>query len=366
MADFLQYFHSFARENGLTPDPQQENAAHALNNLWTALNRPSKKLWFKKQELPKGLYFWGGVGRGKTMMMDLFFEMIPVPAKRRVHFNIFMLDVQKSLKELRDQGKGRDPLPIVAADIAKDCTLLCFDEFQVYDIADAMILAGLFDALFKEGVTVVATSNVAPENLYKGGLQRARFLPFIDILKSRMNIVHLDNNVDYRQQALRDDGVYFWPAFQGGSEKMAALFHKLTAPQEGKPEILPINKTRQLPVDMAADGCAWVTFYELCEKPRAAADYKKLAESYHTIFLDHVPRMGYDRRNEAKRFILLIDTLYDNGNRLIISAATTPDKLYTEGDHAFEFERTISRLLEMQGEAYLSKTQPLKIAITPS
>lgn len=364
MTDFLAHFHRFARDKGLTPDPQQEKAAQALNALWESLTQPTKKSWFKKSTVQKGLYFWGGVGRGKTMMMDLFFDKIPVAEKRRVHFNIFMLDVQKSLKDLRDQGKGKDPLPIVAANIAKDCTLLCFDEFQVYDIADAMILAGLFDALFKHSVTVVATSNVAPENLYKNGLQRARFLPFIDILKAHMTIVQLDNQVDYRQQALRENGVYFWPSFQGGSERMADLFEKLIAPQTAKPEILAINKTRELLVDKAADGCAWVTFYELCEKPRAAADYKKLAETYHTIFLDHVPRMGYDRRNEAKRFILLIDTLYDNGNRLILSAASTPDKLYTEGDHAFEFERTISRLLEMQGEAYLSKTKPLKFAIT--
>jgi len=362
MTNFLHHFQRFASENGLIPDSQQENVAGMLNDLWEALkNSPPQKSWFKKQDEPKGLYIWGGVGRGKTMMMDLFFERVPVPAKHRVHFNMFMLDVQNSLKYLRDQGRGKDPLPVVAADIAKNCVLLCFDEFQVYDIADAMILSGLFDALFKEGVTIVATSNLSPENLYKGGLQRARFLPFIDILKAHMKIVHLDNHIDYRQQNLRGDGVYFWPAFQGGSERMAELFRKLTAPNEGKAESLTINKTRTLAIDRAACGCAWVTFHELCEQPRAAEDYKRLSESYHTVFLDHVPRMGYDRRNEAKRFILLIDTLYDNDNRLIVSAATTPDKLYIEGDHGFEFERTISRLLEMQGDAYLAKTQSLKL-----
>lgn len=364
MADFIHHFQTFARQNDLNPDPQQDKTAAALDALWGQLTKPSKKLWFKKTPMPKGLYIWGGVGRGKTMIMDLFYETIPLDKKCRVHFNIFMLDVQNSLKILREDGKGKNPLPIVAAEIAENCGLLCFDEFQVYDIADAMILAGLFDALFKAGVTVIATSNVAPENLYKDGLQRARFLPFIDILQKRMNIIHLDSNKDYRQQALRENGVYFYPASQGGTEKMNDLFHKLIAPHEADVETIQINKTRQLPILKAADGNGWVSFSELCEKPRAAADYKKLAEHYHTVFIDHVPRMGYDRRNEIKRFILLIDTLYDNGNRVVISADTPPDKLYSEGDHSFEFQRTISRLLEMQGEAYLSKTASHKFATT--
>ena len=331
---------------------------HALDELWRVLVKPQKKSLFSKKAKPiMGLYVWGGVGRGKTMIMDLFFEAIPIDQKRRVHFNLFMLDVHNSIKILREDGKGKDPLPQIAREIAQNCRLLCFDEFQVYDIADAMVLAELFTALFREGVVVVATSNVAPDNLYKDGLQRTRFLPFIPLVKKHMTVIHLDSGIDYRQQALRDNGTYFIQE----EARMRHLFEQLVAPHKAVAKTLNV-KGRTLPIEKAVDGMAWLPFSELCEKPRAAADYQAVSNVYNTIFINDVPRMGYDRRNEAKRFILLIDTLYDAGRRVVINAEIEPQMLYHGDHHAFEFERTISRLLEMQGEEYLLKTEKSKIA----
>jgi cell division protein ZapE len=262
-----------------------------------------------------------------------------------------MLDVHNSVKILREGGQGKDPLAQIAKDIAKNTRLLCFDEFQVYDIADAMVLSELFKSLFDHGVIIITTSNVAPDDLYKDGLQRARFEPFIPLVKKAMDVVHLDSNTDYRQQALNDEGTYFIER----ETDMRHLYDKLVNGKKAPSDTLKV-KGRKLPIEMALDGIAWTDFTEMCEKPRAAEDYKALCEAYHTVFLNLVPRMGYDRRNEAKRFILLIDTLYDAGMKLVINAEVAPQKLYHGKHHAFEFERTISRLLEMQGEEYLLRT----------
>ena len=361
LTDFKEIFQSFANKKKLNPDPMQDQAVEWLNKLYLELLKPVKKSWFGggKQHLIKGLYLWGGVGRGKTMIMDLFYDAIPFEEKCRVHFNIFMLDIHNSIRMLREDGKGRDPLPQISKDIADKVRVLCFDEFQVYDIADAMVLAELFRCLFRDGVTVIATSNVSPDDLYKDGLQRSRFLPFIDVIKKHMDVLHLDSPIDYRQQAIRDDGVYFIHA----ESRMAALFEKLTFPCEPKKEIVEI-KQRNLPVEKSCNGHGWLEFSELCEKPRGAADYKALSQIYHTIFINNVPRMGYDRRNEVKRYILLIDTLYDANIRLVINAEAEPKDLYSGQDHAFEFERTISRMLEMQGENYLKKIQEKTISKT--
>jgi len=348
---FKTIFQKFKHDKRLHDDPMQDAMVDALNGIFTTLSKPTKKSWFGKASKTKGLYIHGGVGRGKTMTMDLFYDALSMTEKRRVHFNVFMLDVHNSMKLLREDGNIADPLTVIAKDIASKIRVLCFDEFQVYDIADAMLLSGLFRTLFAEGVTVIATSNVAPDDLYKGGLQRARFEPFIPLVKSHMDVLHLDSPTDYRQQAIREDGVYFI----GQEDKMQRLFDKLTAPHAPQPATLTIKK-RDLPMEKSVGDFAWVSFNELCEKPRAAADYKGLADAYNTIFLNNVPRMGYDRRNEAKRFILLIDTLYDAGKRLVINAENAPHNLYDGKDHAFEFERTISRLLEMQGEEYLLTT----------
>lgn len=351
MADFKSIFQSFKKEKSLHDDPMQDLMVLALDKLYAELQKPTKKSWFSKAKKLKGLYIHGGVGRGKTMIMDLFFQSLPIVKKRRVHFNIFMLDVHNSVKILREDGQGENPLQKIAAEIAGSVRVLCFDEFQVYDIADAMVLSELFRFLFEKNVSVIATSNVAPDDLYKDGLQRARFLPFIPLVKKHMDVLHLDSPTDYRQQAVRDDGVYFIQ----DEVRMQALFEKLIFPN--KPQSNEVSvKGRRIPIEKSVDGFCWVEFSELCEKPRAAVDYKALADAYETIFLNNVPRMGYDRRNECKRFILLIDTLYDAGKRLVINAETEPQKLYDGKDHAFEFERTISRLLEMQGEEYLLTT----------
>lgn len=348
MADFKLIFQSFKKEKSLHDDPMQDRMVVALERLYVDLQKPIKKSWFSESKYLNGLYIHGGVGRGKTMIMDLFFQSLPITEKRRVHFNIFMLDVHNSIQILREDGQGENPLQKIAAEIAQSVRVLCFDEFQVYDIADAMVLSELFKVLFAKGVTVIATSNVAPDDLYKGGLQRSRFEPFIPLVKKYMDVLHLDSPTDYRQQALNDDGVYFI----GHEDRMAGLFDKLTAPHKPKPATLKIKK-RDLPIEKSVGTFAWVTFNELCEKPRAASDYKGLADAYDTIFINNVPRMGYDRRNEAKRFILLIDTLYDLRKRVVVNAEKIPQDLYEGKDHAFEFQRTISRLLEMQGEEYL-------------
>ena len=351
MTDFVNHFQTYAIDNGFEPDPFQIDLAKRLDDVATQLQNPSKPSWFKKTPLVKGLYIWGGVGRGKTMMMDLFYRFVSMDEKRRVHFNIFMIDVHNTIGLLREKGQGKDPLKTIAADIADKTKLLCFDEFQVYDIADAMVLDGLFSELFKRGVTVVATSNVAPDLLYKDGLQRARFLPFIDVVKSSMNVVHIDSPNDYRQQAIDENGVYFVHDTNG----FDLMFLKLTNHANTEPFHVDV-RGRHIQIRKSFDGVCMVEFSELCEKPRAAADYQALSNQYHTVFLSRVPRMGYDRRNELKRFILLIDTLYDAQIRLVIDAEAVPIKLYTGKDHAFEFERTISRLTEMQGADYLSKT----------
>ena len=351
MADFKTIFQTFAKEKELNPDPMQDEAVMMLSDIAHALENPMKKSWFSKSKSTKGLYIWGGVGRGKTMIMDLFCQSINIPKKRRVHFNIFMLDVHNNIQLLRESGQGANPLQQIAQEISQSVRLLCFDEFQIYDIADAMVLSELFRELFRLNVTVVATSNVAPEELYKDGLQRSRFLPFIPLIKNNMAVLNLDSGLDYRQQALRDNGTYFIQA----EDHMLKLFNALISPNIPKESMVKV-KGRNVPIEKSANNFAWVNFSELCEKPRAAADYQALCNAYQTIFINGVPRMGYDRRNEAKRFILLIDTIYDAGKRLVINAGAEPIKLYNGKDHAFEFERTISRLLEMQGEEYLLRT----------
>lgn len=358
MTDFKQLFQQFTIEKKLNRDQAQLNVVDALNTIYLDLLRPQKKSWFGlgRAKPVKGLYVWGGVGRGKTMIMDLFFTHVPIQEKRRVHFNIFMLDVHNSIKLLREGGRGENPLKTIASDIAQTCRLLCFDEFQVYDIADAMVLSELFKSLFEAGVTVIATSNVAPDYLYKDGLQRSRFLPFIPLVKSHMDVVHLDSETDYRQQALRENGTYFIE----DEDAMETLFVTLAHGHDISKNTIDIDG-RALNIPQATVDLAWVDFTELCEKPRGAIDYKALSDRFDTVFLNHVPRMGYDRRNEAKRFILLVDTLYDAGVKLVVNAHAEPQKLYYGDDHAFEFERTVSRLLEMQGEEYLSKTSEGKI-----
>ncbi len=323
----------------------------------------------RREEPIRGLYLFGDVGRGKTMLMDLFFALSAIKRKRRAHFHEFMSDVHDRVREFRNQIKlgaisGEDPIRLTAAAIAEETWLLCFDEFHVTDIADAMILGRLFARLFELGIVMVATSNVAPGELYKDGLNRALFLPFIALIEQYMEVTELSARTDFRLEKLADQPV--WHVLNGIGARVAARdssldvaldqsWQRLTGGQPGTEVALAV-KGRTLRVPRAAMGVARFSFRELCEEPLAAADYLTIAHAFHTLLLDRIPVMDFDNRNAAKRFIILVDALYDNSVKLIASAAAEPDALYraTEGFEAQEFKRTASRLIEMRSQAYLA------------
>jgi cell division protein ZapE len=315
----------------------------------------------RKTELIKGLYIFGEVGRGKTMLMDLFFESSPARRKRRAHFHEFMADVHERVQAYRQKLKtgeiaDEDPIRLAAAAIAEETWLLCFDEFHVTDIADAMILGRLFTRLFELGVIVVATSNVPPDELYKDGLNRALFLPFIALIEQHMEVVRLAARTDFRLEKLVGAPVWYAPADHRADVALDEAWRRLTGGQTGTERTLTI-KGRRLRVPQAVRGVARFSFHNLCQQPLSALDYLRIAHEFHTLVLDHIPLMDYDRRNEAKRFIILIDTLYDNAVKLLASAAAEPDALYraSEGFEAQEFKRTASRLIEMRSDEYLAR-----------
>lgn len=322
-------------------------------------------LFARRQERKpvRGLYLYGSVGTGKTMLMDMFFELVPSRRKRRAHFNDFMADVhdridahRRALK--RGEVKGDDPIPPVAAALADEARVLCFDEFAVTDIADAMILSRLFSALFAEGVVLVATSNVAPRDLYRDGLNRQLFLPFIDLLEEHTQVLRLDSDIDYRREKMSRLPVYLTPL---GPETDRRMDEAWKIAMNGSAEA-PVDLTvkgRTVHVPRAVRDVARFSFAELCEQPHGARDFLAIAARFHTIFIDHIPVLEQARRNEAKRFILLIDTLYDRHARIVVSAAAAPEKLYAgrTGTEAFEFERTASRLTEMQTREWLEAPQ---------
>jgi cell division protein ZapE len=308
-----------------------------------------------------GLYLYGDVGRGKTMLMDFFFENSPVARKRRAHFHEFMLDVHERIYAVRQGMKlgehaDADPIKLVAEQLAAEAWLLCFDEFHVTDIADAMILGRLFAQLFERGIVMVATSNVPPKELYKDGLNRALFVPFIELLQARMDVVRLHARTDFRLEKLGGQPVWYVPADAAADASLDDAWRRLTAGERGAAQELPL-KGRSIHVPRAFRGVARFSFHDLCEQPLAAADYLRIAREYHTIIIDRIPVMTYDNRNAAKRFIILIDTLYDLNVKLIASAAAAPDALYRadEGFEALEFKRTASRLVEMRSQDYLAR-----------
>jgi cell division protein ZapE len=341
----------------LLPDPLQAAAAARLAALARALKpRPfplfGPSFFSRIPAAPKGIYLWGDVGRGKTMLMDLFFEDVAGPRKQRQHFNAFMTDIHARIHAMRQQDVA-DPIALVARAIARDTGLLCFDEFQVTDVADAMILGRLFEQFFADGMVVVATSNTPPERLYEGGLNRQLFLPFIDEIKARMDVVALNGPTDYRLQGLKDVAVYLTPLSAEADAAMDAAWMKLAGGAGKAANLTVLGRT--LPVPRAGRGAARFSFAELCDRPLGAADYLAVARHFHTVFLDHIPVMDEAARNPARRFTLLIDTLYDEGVKLVCSAAAPPDGLYPAGSGAEAFRRTASRLVEMQTEAYLAK-----------
>ncbi|WP_428685928.1 cell division protein ZapE [Reyranella sp.] len=313
----------------------------------------------KPPEGPHGLYIWGSVGRGKSMLMDLFFADAPVAKKRRVHFHEFMLEVQARLHRRREElaAKGAPPesdtIVPIAREIAAETRLLCFDEFQVTNIADAMILGRLFETLFEEGITVIATSNRAPDDLYKNGLQRDRFLPFIELVKQRLEVLELGGAQDYRMGRLRELDLYLTPLGGWATKKLDEAFRALSNGADGEPRVLR-TQGRDVEVPRAAPGVAMAHFMDWCAKPMGAADFLCIADSFHTVIVAEIPKMGPDSQDKAVRFVTMIDTFYEKKVKFICSAAANPGNLYPEGDGSFEFQRTVSRLMEMQSPEYLN------------
>ena len=366
---FRAEYQAFVSSGAIEPDPAQAEAVEAFADLEQRLAgyKPVRKQGLlgrlfadKNGGPPRGLYVYGEVGRGKTMLMDLFFEHSPVVHKRRAHFHEFMAEVHERIYGFRkDIARGEiadgDVIALTATSIFDEAWLLCFDEFHVTDIADAMILGRLFAKLFELGTVVVATSNVAPDDLYKGGLNRSLFLPFIAQISDHMDVLRLDARTDFRLEKLAGVKMWLVPADAGAHAALDKAWARMSGNAPCRPRDISI-KGRILHVPCSANGVARFSFADICEKPLAASDYLRLAHDYHTLLVDRIPVMDYADRNAAKRFIALIDTLYDNAVKLMASAEADPLSLYqaTEGAEANEFKRTASRLIEMSSESYLA------------
>ncbi len=355
-------------EGHIRPDPAQAEGLRALIRLEADLGSTPGGLkgLFRKPEAERGVYLWGPVGRGKSMLMDLFFEVIPVDKKRRTHFHVFMGEIHRligtwrtgdpaSRKARFGQHKGDDPIPPVADVVAEGARLLCFDEFQVTDIADAMILGRLFAALFARGVTLVATSNREPDTLYKDGINRQLFLPFVDLLKRRLEVVSVAGGHDFRLDRLRAAGTWFSPSDSDNQRNFDALWRDMLGGEEEVGATMEVLG-RKITLPHAFGGQVRATFASLCSVALGPNDYVALADQFHTVFLADVPRLTPSRREEARRFVILIDALYETHSRLIVLAEAEPATLYPEGDGSFEFERTASRLEEMRSAEWLAES----------
>ena len=366
----LERYREMRDKGQLKPDAAQVRAAAAFDTLARSLAgyKPKKPgllaLASAKREPPNGLYLHGPVGRGKSLLMDMFFAAAPVEKKRRVHFNAFMQEIHAQIHQWRNLSKseqrrrpeyvakaGDDPIAPAAKRIFLDAVLLCFDELQVEDVADAMILGRLFEKLFELGVIVVATSNIPPGKLYEGGLNRSSFIPFIALIERHMNVVELNSPQDYRLERMAGRDLYITPLGPKTDAAMNDAFKRLSGAGRGGKIALNVLG-RELLVPQQANGIARFSFHELCEKPLGAPDYLALARTFHTLMIDRIPRMGPDKHNEARRFTILIDTLYDERVKLVCSAEVPPQDLFVKGEKSASFRRTASRLVEMQSEGY--------------
>jgi len=351
----IEGFERALRERGIVADEAQNAAAARLQAFYDGLiafKAARRTAWRKllvHPELPKGVWFWGGVGRGKSFLMECFFAAVPYQRKRRVHFHAFMREIHERLQSLKHEA---DPLSKVAALVAKETRLMCFDEFHVSDIADAMILGRLMEALFDAGVLFCITSNYAPDGLYPHGLQRERLLPTIALLNDRLDVVKIDAGVDYRLRALEQADIYHVPADETGEELLRNTFAQVA---HGAGHARPIRVLdRDIPVIHRAPGVAWFDFATLCGGPRSQNDYLELAHGFHTVFLSRVPQMDATRASEARRFTWLVDVFYDHRVKLVLTAQSPAEALYTDGPQAAEFQRTVSRLIEMRSHEYLA------------
>jgi len=361
----IDRFKALVTAGELRPDAIQADAAARLDELQSKLEAVPPRgsiLWRlgrSKPQPPRGIYLWGGVGRGKSMLMDLFYDCLDIPAKRRVHFHEFMIEMHRAMRAWREAQPG-DPIPHVALEFAQNARCLCFDELVVNNSADAMIISRLFTGLLDHGVTVVSTSNRAPADLYKDGLNREHFLPFIAAVEERLDVVALNGATDYRLERLA--GVKTWHV-PNGAEATAAVrqaFFQLTDyPPEDARNVptaeLDLGGGRSLHVPKSLKGVAVFSFKRLCGEARGSSDYLAIARRYHSVFVVGIPKLGPENRNEAARFVTLIDALYEYRVKLIATADADPAALYQEGDGRFEFERTVSRLMEMQSAGYLAE-----------
>ncbi|WP_339861861.1 cell division protein ZapE [Paremcibacter congregatus] len=384
MSDPLSRYNEMLAAGELRPDDHQREIVTRLQGLHLALegyeaawHKASEKSSFLRRLIggravptpPRGLYIYGDVGRGKSMIMDLFYEAAPVTAKRRVHFHAFMLEIHKAMHDWRYMDKAArkelhgtdvdDPIPPLARQIAQTSLLLCFDEFQVTDVTDAMILGRLFDHLLTRGVVMVLTSNRVPDDLYIGGLNRELFVPSIEMIKQRLDVVSLDGPTDYRLARMKGMAVYYHPLGETATKALSQAFWRLTDHEVADrskvgPETLTVQG-RRITIPVADRGVAVVSFKKLCGAALGAADYLAMAWHYHTVIMVGIPQLGPENRNEAKRFVTFIDALYENNVKFLCCAAVAPEDLYADGHGHFEFQRTVSRLMEMQSEAYLAK-----------
>ncbi len=343
------------KERGYATDPAQQRAIDALERCaseWAVYKQKrsnSLKKLFNRPDVPKGVYMFGGVGRGKSFLMDCFFQAVPIRRKTRLHFHEFMREVHR---ELRDLQGTVNPLDVLGQRMAQRYKLICFDEFHVADVTDAMILHRLLDALFKAGVGFVTTSNFHPDALYPDGLHRDRILPAIELLKGRLEVINVDNGTDYRQRTLNHIELYHTPLGPQADEAMERTFTELA--EAGDQEAVMTIESRQIRAVRRAGGVIWFDFRTLCGGPRSQNDYLEIASQFHTVLLSNVPQMAVRQASEARRFTWLIDVLYDRRVKLVMSAAVPPEQLYTEGPMSHEFPRTVSRLTEMQSQEFLS------------